>query len=433
MWAAAQLAVSAAAAAAAASEVWVDCGSGDDSHAGTAAAPFATLTKARDALRDGRAAVAQQRHVHVAAGSACRTAHGQALTLDARDSHTAWRGAGGAVLSGGLPIAAADYQPLTAAQRGWFKPSVRDKVKRVSLAGVADVGKLKGLSYTGGDACIRADFYEEVGLELIDASAPTAGSDLAPKVMFARFPNAVTPPQPSSWADYRDPDNTELALTIDATAEQLAAWQAQVAGGGPELWTHGLWTFNWADSHRQVLNVSAAGASAARLALQEHGDFTDRDCQLTAAKPGAQGGHVYVYNSLHDLDQPGEYVIDHAAKMAYVYPPTDSPQLEMTVATSLVVVEDAEGITFEGLSFRGARGAAIVLRNSTGVVVSDGAVSDCGMSAFNVTGGSGCGLQNMSVVRAGTGGAVLEGGDRATLTPSGHFVKASQLRHSNRW
>ena len=119
--------------------------------------------------------------------------------------------------------------------------------------------------------------------------------------------------------------------------------------------------------------------------------------------------------------------------MAYVYPPTDSPQLEMTVATSLVVVEDAEGITFEGLSFRGARGAAIVVRNSTGVVVSDGAVSDCGMSAFNATGGSGCGLQNMSVVRAGTGGAVLEGGDRATLTPSGHFVKASQLRHSNRW
>ena len=52
---------------------------------------------------------------------------------------------------------------------------------------------------------------------------------------------------------------------------------------------------------------------------------------------------------------------------------------------------------------------------------------------FNATGGSGCGLQNMSVVRAGTGGAVLEGGDRATLTPSGHFVKASQLRHSNRW
>ena len=55
------------------------------------------------------------------------------------------------------------------------------------------------------------------------------------------------------------------------------------------------------------------------------------------------------------------------------------------------------------------------------------------MSALNVTGGSGCGLQNVSVVRAGTGGAVLEGGDRATLTPSGHFVKASQLRHSNRW
>ena len=39
----------------------------------------------------------------------------------------------------------------------------------------------------------------------------------------------------------------------------------------------------------------------------------------------------------------------------------------------------------------------------------------------------------MSVVRAGTGGAVLDGGQRETLAKSNHFVKDSWLRDSNRW
>ena len=50
-----------------------------------------------------------------------------------------------------------------------------------------------------------------------------------------------------------------------------------------------------------------------------------------------------------------------------------------------------------------------------------------------MTGGSGCGLLNVDVVRCGTGGAVLEGGDRQTLTEAGHFVVDSRLRDSNRW
>jgi hypothetical protein len=47
-------------------------------------------------------------------------------------------------------------------------------------------------------------------------------------------------------------------------------------------------------------------------------------------------------------------------------------------------------ITFDGFVFRGARGAGIVLRDSHHVVVGNGAITDCGMTAFNVRGGAGC-------------------------------------------
>ena len=39
----------------------------------------------------------------------------------------------------------------------------------------------------------------------------------------------------------------------------------------------------------------------------------------------------------------------------------------------------------------------------------------------------------MTLVRGGTGGAVLNGGDRQTLTKSSHFVRDSIVRDCNRW
>ena len=131
--------------------------------------------------------------------------------------------------------------------------------------------------------------------------------------------------------------------------------------------------------------------------------------------------------------QAGEYVVNHQSKTAFLIPHTPAATHEATVATSLLSVDGAANITFDGLSFRGARGACVVIRNSTGIVISNGGITDCGMSAFNVTGGSNCGLLNVDVVRCGTGGAVLDGGDRQTLTEANHFVRESRLRDSNRW
>jgi hypothetical protein len=53
--------------------------------------------------------------------------------------------------------------------------------------------------------------------------------------------------------------------------------------------------------------------------------------------------------------------------------------------------------------------------------------------ALNITGGATSGAHNMTLIRAGKGGAVLDGGDRRTLTSSSHFMRDSVLRDCNRW
>eukprot|EP01046_Picozoa_sp_COSAG06_P007408 COSAG06_NODE_361_length_16829_cov_8.781112_14_plen_568_part_00 len=451
----------AAAATTQAGSVWVDCSLGDDSNVGTAAAPFKSLVKARDALRGARATSSDLAAVPATVnvvGRICRSydqaGRGQpqnaSLTLDGRDSHTTWRAtttsgshSAEAVLSGGLAINASELHAVSGAEATWFKQSAVRQIWKLSLERVDDAGRLKDLSYTGADACIRSDYFEPAGLELISVPAVASGQD-PKKMVLARYPNLVEPPVPKNWADFSDPDNTIMAMTMNLTASQVSQWTKQASaaaagggGGAPQMWSHGLWSQDWADSHRQVLSVRPTGStrstSLARIALQRHDDKTDRDCNLTASSPGQQGGHVYLYNVLWELDLPGEYVIDHASKTAFLIPHTPAATHEATVATSLLAVDDAANITFDGLSFRGARGAGVVIRNSTGIVISNGGITDCGMSAFNVTGGSDCGLLNVDVVRCGTGGAVLEGGDRHTLTEANHFVRESRLRDSNRW
>lgn len=437
-------------------EFWVDCERGSDAADGTSvSSAFATMRRARDAVRAAdRAASDDMATVNLVGGRVCRSwlqqdgggaGHSQAasLQLDHRDSRVTWRAVGSpVVLSGGVPTNASDWKPLTPAQRRLFKASAAKMIVGLDLEGVvADIGRLKGLSYPGGDACIKTEFYEESGLELLHASPSAAGTATAGgggrKLVMARFPDLVEPPVPDNWLNYRDPNNTVLGITIDASPEQQAAWAQQIEQGG-QLFSHGLWKFNWADSHRRVLKASPAAAhpgGGVRLALQQHGDFTDRDCELSAAAAGEQGGHVYVYNAHYELDTPGEYTIDHKTKTLYFWPPADLKRsaFELSVATSLLTINGAHDIVFDGLNLRGARGAGVVIVNSSGVLLANATLSDTGMSALNITGGLRCGASNMTLVRGGTGGAVLEGGDRQTLTPSSHFVRGSTVRDCNRW
>eukprot|EP01049_Picozoa_sp_SAG25_P015491 SAG25_NODE_3168_length_1187_cov_16.443934_2_plen_342_part_01 len=311
----------AASAAAAGTHVWVDCALGEDSNFGTSVAPFKSLVKARNTIRAARAAAALQglaaampATVNIV-GGICRSydqvddqwqQQNASLTLDGRDSHTTWSATGShsatAVLSGGLAVNSSQLQAVSGAQVAMFKPAFVRQIRKLSLQGVDDIGKLKGLSYSGADACIRTDFFEPAGVELI--SVADGGLDSPVKMVLARFPSLVEPPTPHNWADCFDPNNTVRAMTVNATATQVSHWVTQASaaasGGAPQIWSHGLWSQDWADSHRQVLSVrpTGAGASSARIVLEQHGDKTDRDCNLTAARPRQQGGHVYLYNVL---------------------------------------------------------------------------------------------------------------------------------------
>ena len=195
------------------------------------------------------------------------------------------------------------------------------------------------------------------------------------------------------------------------------------------MFMHGLWKWNWADSHRPLLSISGHNITVGA-------DDINRDVNpIHAHRPAMQGGYVYAYGLKSQLDAPGEYHIDaKAAKLSFLPPEgASSGSYSVSRLYSAVVARGASDITFEGLEIRYARGPGVKIDDSKNVVLKSCTVSNHGMMGVNVTGGSGCGVQASEVAGNGDAGVVLSGGDRISLTPSKHFVNNCTVHHNHRW
>ena len=392
-------------------EVHVDCQKGDDAALGTAAAPFATVHRAQNAVRALRRNQCEQVVVNVK--GVCELA--ATLTLGAADSNTRYVGAPGAMLSAGTTI------PMAAAAAGADEAGADEAGAAVTVDltkhgfSAANLGALKMRGYAGGSACIDVQNFEPSAAELFfrpAGAASAAGaraygaSDAASgRMRLARFPNAAPGvPAAADWAGISAVDN--LTLTVDAFSSKLAAWNAELKAG-TDVMTHGallllllllvllpaaraaadlsrraagLWKWNWADSHRSVSSISSSS-------FVVNDDDINRDVgPIVQHKGSAQGGYLYAYNLLSELDVAGEYFIEkQSAKLSFMPPSAAAAGADaagtysVSRLTSAVVASGASNVTLEGLEIRYARGAGVVVSDSTSFVVKGCTISDHGM------------------------------------------------------
>jgi len=359
------------------------------------------------------------------------------LTDPALDSNTRYVGAApGAILSGGTKI--------TVGTDRYFNASLPLQVdlSKYNFSS-ASLGVLRGRGYAGGSACINVYCYNASAAELFfrpDTAASEAGARSAgsagdgARCRLARWPNAAQAvPTTADWAkvDAVGPSNQ---LTLGGvTRAQLAQWESDVAAG-EGAWLHGLWAWNWADSHRPVLGIDTAAGT-----VTVGNDDVNRDVNPIAKGSATQGGNVYAYNLKSELDQPGEYFIERRTATLWMLPPPAAAATSGTYHVSRLdgaVVKVGSGVanvTFEGLEIRYARGGGVVVEDATAVVVRGCTVANNGMMGVNITGGAGCGVEGSDVANNGDGGVILFGGDRTTLTPSRHYVANATLHHNQRW
>lgn len=190
----------------------------------------------------------------------------------------------------------------------------------------------------------------------------------------------------------------------------------------PDLWVYGQWYWHWADQRMQVQAVDLTDKTIAIMNPQTH------------SYGYKQNQPFYVFNAISELDQPGEWAINRQQRQLYVWPENDVEHhpLSLSVTQSLLQINGASDIRFEGLAFQQVRGDAIGVKDATRITFARCVIRQAGGWAMRIDGGSdgtviGCDMDDL-----GEGGVALSGGELATLTPSNHRVENCYIHHFGR-
>lgn len=179
-----------------------------------------------------------------------------------------------------------------------------------------------------------------------------------------------------------------------------------------DLLLYGYWFWDWADSYERVSSIDTAKR------------------EITLAKPYSGYGYragqsYYAVNVLSEVDMPGEWYIDRAGGTLYFYPPSDPAKAAVELSAAMfpfVQMDNASYISLMGIAWElgGADGA--IIRGGDHCLLAGCTLRRFGGNAVEIRGGTSHGLRSCDLHSMGRGGVVLSGGNRKDLTPGGHFV-----------
>ena len=385
---------------------------GKDSFSGTLPArnqkgtdgPFATLERAREAVRELR-----RRHggtlpeggvrVYIRGGTYERTASFELGPEDsgsprspvvyAAHKNEEVRLSGGRALSGFVPVsdqAVLDRLPAEA----------RGKVLQCNLKalGITDYGRLRRRGF--GIATVPA------ALELFFNDKP---------MQIARWPN-------DAWARITGAPSGQAGGVFTYDGDRPSRWKPS-----DDIWVHGYWTWDWADSYERVRSIDTAKREV--RTEEPHGVY--------GYTPGKR---FYFLNVLEELDQPGEWYLDRTAGILYFWPP--EPINRGTAAVSLlesplIVMRNASHVAVRGVTFECSRGSGIEVTGGADCIIADCTFRNLGTNAVDINGGVHHGVISCRIHDVGESGITLSGGDRRNLTPGRHFAVNNHIHHYSRW
>ncbi len=356
---------------------------------------------ARDAISAARAGGADPGAVEVVVAPGTYPV-AETIAFDERDSGTAeapivYRAAekGEATFTGGVPLSG--FRPVTdAAVLDRLPEEARGWVVEVDLGamGLTDLPQPQPHGY-GHQPVPQMELFCD-GVPLTPARWPNEG--------FVRTGD-VTAKTPEGLATFR------------TDADRAKRWAE-----APDAWVYGFWRWLWADEY---LPVAAVDAEAGTLGLGAPTSVGD----LLAGMP------YFVLNVLEEIDRPGEWYLDRARGALTLYPTGDTGQSDYRLSLlsgPFVTMTNTAHVTLEGLTFEYGQSDGCRIEGGEGCLVAGCTLGRLGGTAVAIHGGTGHGVFGCDLHTLGRGGTVVVGGERKSLTPSGHFVENCHIRDFSR-
>jgi hypothetical protein len=373
---------------------------GSDAGSGSRLIPFASLERARDAIRATRLGHSSNptAYIWVEEGTFYRTNTFQLTSLDTNlvisaEPTASPRLCGGVRLEPGW----CSVVPSNSSMWSRLDASAQGVALQVDLGahGITNLGVLKtrgmsGLSGSDPGPFTAELFCNEQPLEL------------------ARWPNKGT-----------------FATTAGTTATNNFTYTGTRPGrwlNAPDPWYHGYWYYMWAD-------FAMAGSSIA----------TNASTITLAAAPrsyGIRSGQPwFAFDLLEEMDTPGEYYIDRLQKMLYLWPPASFASADLLLSQldgALISLQGATNVVIHGLELLGGRGDLLTLDSKcANVEFRYGRLIGAGRRGAVLDGVSNR-LTACEIAFTGDHGVVLSGGNRLTLTPGGNTVGNCRIHDFSR-
>ncbi len=389
---------------------------GDDAHPGTSAQPFATLERARDALRARRREFGGLppggATVFLAAGLHPRT---EAFVLTAEDSGTAeapivYTSAPGepAVLFGGAVLQPESFRPVEDEPllARLICPRARESVRVCDLhaLGLREFGRLR-----------------RRGFALPTPPPPLELFIDGERMTLARYPNEghLKMARVVDKGPVRaDADFETRGGTFICTDERLRHWT-----GAEEIWLNGVFSKDWAWSFNRIAALDP-----------ESGAITLAYGEMYGVIMQWNQDFFFAENLLEELDAPGEYYVDRSAGKLYLIPPEGFDQARVTVSTlaePMVRIEGAEHVTFRDMIFDTGREHAIRARGNA-LRIEHCAFARLGTGAVRLE-GTGNLVDSCHIQHVGGTAIALGGGEWRTLTPGGGEVTNCHIHDWGYW
>lgn len=414
---------------------------GLDTNDGSRSAPFASLERARDEVRqrknenlipDGGFVIQLQ------GGTYSRT---DAFHLNSQDGGTAefpviYRAAEGerVYISGGMSFSLSQFlrvsDPLVLAR---IPEEARERVREINLktfgASEFDPSPLFGhgmgmlekeTNYRSGPKASELFFNGE---PMVPARWPNEGYATVQSVVEkgdvirAWMSDAKgTQAMDHAYVPPEERNHPPKGFAFVMEKERLERWKT--AG---DMMLIGFWYYNWSDQSVQVASVEPESGIVRTTQPSAYGV--------------RKGQRFYAYNLLEELDQPGEWYLDRENGILYVYPPIadEKAMIEFsTMKEPLVLLDDASYVRFKGVEFGATRGPALRIKKGVGVEVTGCKIGNTGGTGVIIESGRNHQVRDGQIFNTGAGGISLTGGDTEKLVPGDHKVENNLIRNFSR-
>ncbi len=387
---------------------------GDDSNDGSIKKPFATLEAARDYIRVNHTIRLSPINVIISEGDYYVS---EGLAFEAKDSghvgapisYIAEEGADVRII-GGIKIGSDRISKVTdkAVLDRIFSSEAKDNLMQIDLSGIS-INEIKSNNRTGQD---RTEIYYN-------------GSAME----FARWPNRDSKEKAEDGGYLLstgiEGTNAEGSYTVnfyDTDGHIKKYWKDIDLS---KVLVFGYFYADWSENYSNVLEMDVENS---RFVANGGGRYKIETTNETR--------RMYFYNILEEIDVPGEMYIDAGNNVAYFYPDGDANEAEIfipTVKESLVSVDNASNLTFNGIDLSYSIGMGIFADNAKNIVIDDCEISHINHYGIRMEKSYDCSIINCEIFDTGNGGIHLQDcGDRKTLTPSNILVENNIIHDCTR-